>query len=281
MPKDSSGREFPKISIVIPSFNCVDYIERAIRSVVEQGYPLTELFIKDGGSQDGTVEIVKHYAKKYPKIINWISQKDRGQTDAINYGMKRVSGDILTYLNADDVYKLDALNLVGTYFKNHPKAMWVYGKGDIIDGDDKVIRRWVTSYKNFWLHYYSYTTLLVLNYISQMTCFWRKEAAEKVGEFDVTQNYVMDYDYWLRLGSHFKAGVISEYLASFRIIPTTKSSTGFIQQFEDEYNVAKKYTKNGLILSLHHLHNYLIVSIYSFLRFFHSFTSKGLKNVSE
>ncbi len=250
----------------MPSFNSVDYIERSIRSIVEQDYENVELLIKDGGSTDGTLDIIKHYSQKYPRIIKWISGKDKGQTNAINIGMRKVNGDILTYLNSDDVYKKRALKEVAEFFLKNPKIMWAYGKADIIDWDDKPIRRWITVYKNFWLRGYSYTTLLILNYISQMACFWRKEAAKDVGEFDEDQNFVMDYDYWLRLGDKFKAGVINEYLGSFRIVPSTKSSTGFVSQFKDEYEVAKKRTKNSLILSLHKIHYQLIILIYYILK---------------
>lgn len=255
----------PKISIVMPCFNTVDYIERSIRSVVEQDYSNIELFIKDGGSIDGTLDIIKFYAKKYPEIIRWVSGRDRGQADAINFGMNKVQGDILTYLNADDVYKKGVFKEVAKYFIENPGVMWVYGKADIIDMDDKKMRGWVTAYKNFWLKNYSYTTLLILNYISQMACFWRREAANQIGEFDIKQHYVMDYDYWLRLGEKFKAGVINKYLGSFRIVPTTKSSRGFVQQFKDEFEVAKKHTKSKIILLLHQMHYLLIITIYYIL----------------
>lgn len=250
----------------MPSFNAVDYIERSIRSVVEQDYKNVELFIKDGGSTDGTLDIIKFYAKKYPKLIRWTTGKDKGQADAINFGMRRVTGDILTYLNADDVYKMGALQLVAEYFKKNPGIMWLYGKADIIDGDDKEIRKWITAYKNFWLKNYSYTTLLILNYISQMTVFWRKQAAEEVGEFDIRQYLVLDYDYWLRLGKKYRAGVIDKYLASFRLTDANKSTLGFVKQFKDEFNVAKKYTQSNLILFLHSLHIKLIILVYFILK---------------
>lgn len=250
----------------MPCFNTVDYIERSIRSVVEQDYEELELFIKDGGSNDGTLDIIKFYAKKYPDIIKWVSRKDKGQADAINFGMNKVQGDILTYLNADDVYKKGVFKEVAKYFTENPGVMWAYGKADIINANDKEIRRWITIYKNFWLKNYSYSTLLVLNYISQMACFWRKEASRQVGEFDVSQHYVMDYDYWLRLGERFKAGIIDKYLGSFRIAPTTKSSSGFVNQFKDEYGVAKKHTNISLILFLHKIHYRLIIFIYYILK---------------
>lgn len=268
------------ISIVIPSFNTVDYIERSIRSVVEQDYPNVELFIKDGGSTDGTIEIIKYYADRYPKKIKWVSAKDRGQADAINLGMKKVNGDILAYLNSDDAYKKGTLQTVAEYFLKNPKVMWAYGKADIIDWDDKEIRKWITEYKNFWLRNYSYTTLLILNYISQMACFWRKEAAKNTGEFDTSQHYVMDYDYWLRLGKNYKAGVIDEYLASFRITPVNKGTIGFIRQFKDEFDVAKKFTSNSLIIFLHNIHYHLIILIYFLIKIFRDFSSKGFNEQS-
>lgn len=265
--KSEDKKNQPLISIVMPCWNVVDYIERSIRSVIEQDYPRFELFIKDGGSTDGTLDIIKNYAKKHPKKIKWASNKDKGQTDAINYGLKRVKGEILTYLNADDVYKPGTLNKIGNYFTDNKNTKWVYGMCDIIDGDDKIIREWITRYKNLWLKNYSYVTLLIVNYISQMTVFWRREAWQKTGDLDINQKYVMDYDYWLRLGKKYKPGFIPEYIASFRIIPTTKSSTGFLLQFKDEYNVARRYTKNKIILALHYLHYNLIITAYTVMKF--------------
>ncbi len=270
----------PKISVVMPCFNSVDYIERSIRSVVEQDYKNIELFIKDGGSNDGTVDIIKFYAKKYSNIITWISVEDKGQTDAINIGMKKVKGDILTYLNADDVYKLGALKEVAEYFANNPNVMWVFGKADIINFDDVEIRKWITQYKSFWLKNYSYNTLLILNYISQMATFWRKEAVKEIGDFDEKQYYVMDYDYWLRLGKKYKAGFINKYLASFRITLVNKSSTGFVKQFKDEFIVAKKNTNNSVILFLHTLHYNLIIFIYFILKLLSDFSPQKFQEQS-
>lgn len=263
----------PKISIVMPCFNSVDFIERSIRSVIEQNYENFELFIKDGGSDDGTVDIIRFYAKKYPNIVRWVSSKDKGQTDAINIGMEEVKGDILTYLNADDVYKKGTLEEVADFFIKNPSVMWVYGRADIINSDDVEIRRWITHYKNFWLSNYSYSTLLILNYISQMATFWRKDAAVNTGQFDITQHFVMDYDYWLRLGKRYKAGFINKYLASFRITAMNKSSTGFVKQFRDEFEVAKKYTDNSFIIFLHKLHYILIIFIYFILKILQNFSS--------
>ena len=107
-----------------------------------------------------------------------------------------------------------------------------------------------------------------------MSCFCRKEAAKEVGEFDINQHFVIDYDYWLRLGKKYKAGVINEYLSSFRITHSNKSTISFVQQFRDEFNVAKRFTNNNLILFLHLLHYNLIIFIYSTLKMIRNFTSR-------
>lgn len=255
----------------MPSYNGVNFIERAIKSVVEQDYPNFELFIKDGESEDGTLNIIKFYAKKYPKKIKWVSQKDNGQSAAVNYGISKVDGDVVAWLNCDDIYKPGALKAAAKYFSDNPKVMWAFGKCDIIDSDDKEIRSLITSYKNFWMERYNYQILLILNFISQMGVFWRKEVHEQVGLLDPKQFYVMDYDYWLRFGKVYKPGFINKYLASFRIIPSSKSSSGFIKQFQDELNISKKYTDNSLIIFLHKLHIKLITSTYKALVFLNKF----------
>src|SRR5258708_10450966 len=261
----------PKISVVMPSYNKASFIARSIESVVSQDYIYKELFIKDGGSTDGTVEIIKKFAKKYPKIIRWVSTKDKGQTDAINYGLKRVKGEILTYLNADDVYKPHAFFEVGNFFLKNGSVMWLCGRCDIIDENDIEVRKFITTYKNLGLFLYSYKSLLVLNYISHMACFFRKEAFLENGDFNLKYDYAMDYDYWLRLGQKYPPAILSTYLASFRTEKSTKSSKGYHKQFKEELEIAKKYTKNKLILKLHFIHYLLTIRVYSIINIFKYF----------
>lgn len=250
----------------MPCFNTGDYIERSIQSVMSQDYPYFDLYIKDGGSKDKTLQIIKRYAKKYPKKISWISKKDSGQTDAINYGIKKTSGEILAYLNADDVYKPGALKVIAKSFSKNPAIKWVIGKADIIDDNNQTIRGLITLYKNIWLNNYSYSTLLILNYISQMAVFWKRDVIKEIGLFDPKQYYVMDYEYWLRLGKKYPPLLLNEYIASFRIVSNSKSSTGFLKQFEDELRVAQKHSSNKLLLNLHRLHIKMITSIYRLMR---------------
>ncbi len=267
MVEKVNARGLPLISIIMPCFNGELHIQQAIESIISQDYSNIELFIKDGGSTDKTVKIIKEYAEKYPDIIKWVSQKDEGQTDAINFGLKKTTGEIIAYLNADDIYNPGAFKSINNYFRDNRSKMWVIGKCEIIDGNGKVIRELITTYKNFWLNKYSYQTLLVLNYVSQMSVFWRRDAMQKVGLFDPKQYYVMDYDYWLRLGKYYTPGLIPQNLARFRVVNSSKSSTGFITQFNDEYKVAKKYTKNKFLLNLHLLHIKMVTSVYQLMKF--------------
>jgi len=254
------GNNLPNISIVTPSFNQAGFIERTIKSVLSQDYPNFEYLVMDGGSTDGTVEILKKYGKK----ITWRSEKDEGQGDAINKGLKSAKGEIFAYLNSDDVLAPGALKTAADFFSKNPRTKWVFGKCRIIDENDREIRKLITNYKNFWLERYHYNTLLVLNYISQPAVFWRREASEKIGLFNNHYFWTLDYDYWLRLGKKYPPGFVNRYLANFRVHQLSKTSLG-IKNFLEEVEVAKQHTQNPLIVGLHYL-NFLSIAIgYSLL----------------
>ncbi len=250
----------PKVSIITPSFNQAEYIEKTIKSVLSQDYSNFEYIVMDGGSTDGTVEILKKYDKK----IIWRSEKDKGQGEAINKGLKLAKGEILAYLNSDDTYSPGALKKVAEFFIKNPKKIWVFGKCRIIDEKDKEIRKSITSYKNFWLSRYNYHTLLILNYISQPAVFWRREVYREIGEFNQEEYWELDYDYWLRLGKKYEPGFIDQYLANFRVHQEAKTSIG-VKHFLEEVEVAKRYTKNPFLIGLHYLNFLSIVFGYSLL----------------
>lgn len=246
---------FPKISIIIPSFNKVAYIEATLRSIIDQGYPNLEVIIQDGSSSDGTVEIIKKYARENPKLIKWESKKDKGQVDAINKGFSKANGELFTYINADDVYKDGALLEVGQYFRNNPKVSWITGYGDIIDRLGKVISSLVTSYKNFLLNLNKYQLLLIVNFLTQSSTFISREAYFKFGPFTGTKNYVMEYDLWLKLGKVQMPLVIKQPLSSFRMTDDNISATSAKELLKIDNQLVEKYTGNGLFLALHKLHN--------------------------
>jgi len=253
-------KNLPKVSIITPSYNQAEFIERTIKSVLLQNYPNLEYIIMDGGSTDGTVEILKKYSKK----IIWRSEKDKGQGDAINKGLKLAKGEILGYLNSDDVLAPGVLKLVVGFFVKNPKKRWVFGKCRIVDEKDKETRKWITAYKNFWLKRYDYRTLLILNYLSQPAVFWRREAYEKIGQFDTKEYWELDYDYWLRLGKKYQPGFINQYLANFRVHQKAKTAMD-LKHFLGEARVARKYTKNPILMGLHYLNFLSIVIGYSLL----------------
>lgn len=248
-------RLLPKISIVIPSYNKVSFIEDTLQSIVDQKYPNLEVIIQDGGSTDGTLEVIKKYASKYPDVFNFVSKRDKGQVDAINKGLRKATGEIVSYINADDIYKQGAFLAVGRYFQKTPGVLWVTGYGDIIDGEGKVISSWVSKYKNKLLVTSDYRLLLMVNYVSQPATFLSRKAYRKYGPFTGTKNYVMEYDLWLKLGKVQMPGVIKRVLASFRLAEGSISTTAFKKLLELDQKISGQYTNNRLILSLHRLHN--------------------------
>lgn len=251
----SRKSNLPKISIVVPSLNKVDFIDKTLDSIVSQEYPNLQVIIQDGGSTDGTLEIIKKYAKRYSGFISWDSRKDKGQVDAINNGLIKAKGQILTYINADDVYKMGALNKVGEYFTKNPKALWVAGKGDMIDERGKEISPWITSYKNFLLTINYYPLLLIVNYLMQPSVFLSRKAFEKYGPFIGTEIGVIEYDLWLKIGKVKMPKVLDKTLSSFRIYKGSISTKEFKKVLLADEQIAKKYTQNPLILLLHYMHN--------------------------
>jgi len=256
--------DFPRISIITPSFNQGGFIERTIESVLSQNYPKLEYIVMDGGSTDETIKILKSYGKK----IIWKSEKDKGQAEAVNKGLKIATGEIVAYLNSDDIYEKNTLFKVANYFLKDPERKWIFAKCRIIDKNGKEIRKGITGYKNFFLKRYNYNTLLILNYISQPAVFWKKEVVKEIGYFKTGEYYNLDYEYWLRIGKKFKPGFINEYLASFRVHNKAKSGSSFFNHYWQEFRVAGRFTKNPLILSLHFLNFLTIILIYNLLRFF-------------
>ena len=254
----SAARPLPRVSIITPSFNQGRFIEATIESVLGQGYPDIEYFVIDGGSTDGTVDILRQFDGR----LRWISEPDRGQAHAINKGLRMASGDVIGYLNSDDLYEPGALRQVGSFFAANPAAHWVTGLCRTIDVRGAEIRKPITFYKNLWLRLRSYRALLVLDYVSQPATFWTRNAVETIGEFDESLRYAMDYDYSLRAGRTFRLFVLREYLASFRVHPESKAGSSANAQFDADLAIARRHTDSRLLLALHAVHNALIVAIY-------------------
>lgn len=245
----------PKISIVIPSYNKADFIYETLDSIAIQKYENKEVIIQDGGSSDGTVDIIKSFHAKYPKLFKWESKKDKGQLDAINKGMNKATGDIVTYINADDVYTEGALEAVAKAYMNNPNRLWFAGKSKLIDGNSKEISPWVNYYKNILLKLNNYTFLLMVNYLMQPSVFITKKAYEKNAPFTGNERFILEYDMWLKLGRQEMPVVIDEEITKFRFEPGTISARQSKYLLECDLEVVKEYTSNELLLMIHKLHN--------------------------
>lgn len=248
----------PKISIVVPSYNKIDFVEQTLKSIFSQKYNNLEVIIQDGGSTDGTLDVIKRFAKRYP--IVWESKKDKGQLDAINKGLKKAKGDILTYINADDCYKPGALKVVANVYnfnsyKKSPKSLWFVGGGIVVNEKGKEIAKVISWYKKLLLGLNLRSLLLTTNYMVQPSVFFTKEAYKKYGPFVGTSDFVTEYDFWLKLANVSMPVVIKKDISKFRIEPGTKTKRMFKKLLFEDVRIVKKYTDNPLILFLHELHN--------------------------
>lgn len=201
------------ISIVTPSYNQGQYIERTIQSVLTQGLTHVEYVVMDGGSQDETLEILKRYENQ----LKYISEKDKGQADAVNKGLKLVTGEIIGWLNSDDIYYPGAFKKVEDYFAQHPEIDVVYGDAYHIDQFDAIIEKYPTES-------WDIERLKKTCFISQPTVFWRRRVLERYGYLNTELHFCLDYEYWLRLallGVRF--GYLQEILAGSRLYPQTKT----------------------------------------------------------
>jgi glycosyltransferase involved in cell wall biosynthesis len=257
MSKRENSYSFPKISIVIPSLNKVKYIGETLESITSQNYPNLEVIIQDGGSVDGTLEIIKKYSAKYPKIIKWESKKDKGQLSAITIGMKKAKGEILAYINADDIYKNGTFMKVANQYLKERGCLWFAGYGDMIDSKGKKIAILTAVYKRILTIINYYPLLLLVNYIMQPSVFLTKRAYVRYGPFTGTGNFILEYDMWLKLGREEMPNLVPFGLASFRMSEGNISSRQYSVVLEEDMEVVQKYTNNRLILVLHKLHNYL------------------------
>jgi glycosyltransferase involved in cell wall biosynthesis len=227
-----------RISIVTPSFNQATFIGRTIESVLrQQGDFDLEYRVVDGGSTDATLDVLRRYGDR----LTWTSAADRGQSDAVNQGLRVATGDVVGWLNSDDVLLPGALDRVAALFRANPRVGWVHGRCEVIDPDDRVIRRWVSAYKHWCSLHYSYARLLTENFISQMTVFWRRELMERVGYLDEDLHLAMDYDLWLRLAKAGDPAYIPQRIACFRWYPSSKSGAQFRRQFQEECAIAERH----------------------------------------
>jgi glycosyltransferase involved in cell wall biosynthesis len=257
-----------KISIITPSYNQASFLKETVESVLNQevGIPVEHIIV-DGGSTDGTVDYLKSLGNK----VTWVSERDKGQADAVNKGVRMASGDIIGWLNSDDIYLPGALQSVTGYFRQHPDCRWVYGRCRIIDSSGKEQWKWITGYKNLRLRKFTFDKLLRENFISQPAVFFRKEIFEEAGMLNTDLHYAMDYDLWLRFARLSPAGVLNSYLADFRRHGSSKSEQGFRDQFFEQYAVALNYHPSSFNRVIHRFNIFKIITSYRLINLFTRF----------
>lgn len=247
----------PLISIVIPSYNKFRYIEQTLKSIFSQKYSRFEVIIQDGGSNDGTIEVIKKYVRKYPKLIKFESRQDNGQLDALNKGIKKAKGDIITFINADDEYDKQAFESIVGHFIENPNSLWFAGKGTVINEKGEEIAKLTSFYKNFLLLLNRFNILLSVNYLIQPSVFITKKAIKKYGIFTGTDFSVMEYDMWLKIGRDEMPVIVNKNISKFRVDKNTKTSKGFNKILMEDEKIVARYTKNKLVLIIHKFHNWL------------------------
>lgn len=249
----------PRISIVTPSLNQGEYIGRTIRSVLDQQAGVNvEHIVVDGGSTDQTPEVLRRFEGQ----IHVISGSDRGMSDALNKGFSRCRGEIIGWLNSDDVYLPGCIRKVTDYFALHPDCQWLYGQCIMIGENDREVRRWITRYKNRKAAQFSFRRLLIENYISQPAVFFRKSFLESAGLLDISLKTAMDYDLWLRFALRSEPGVIHDPLAAFRVHRKSLSANNYRSQFEEQYRIHARYDHRRFLLFRHRIMITFIVMIY-------------------
>jgi len=218
----------PRVSIVTPSFMQARYIGRTIESVLGQSYPDLEYFIQDGGSQDGTVEVLKGYANR---LAGWESQPDGGQSQAINLGFAHTTGEIMAWLNSDDMLLPGAIHTIVDYFNRHPEVDVVYGDRLLIDESDMEIGRWI-------MPGHDSEVLSWADYVPQETLFWRRRIWDKVGgQIDESFKFAMDWDLLVRFrGAGARFAHIPRFLGAFRIHEHQKTSASINEIGHKEMN---------------------------------------------
>lgn len=218
--------KLPKITVVTPSYNQDKYLEKTILSILGQNYPHLEYIVLDGGSTDNSTRIIQKYADH---ISYWRSASDGGQASAIAEGFEMACGDILCWINSDDMLLPGTLFYVGRFFAQHPKKQWLIGSSVEIDENDRIIR-----YKKAFPVSFNVMASVAMGFCQQ-SCFWRRELYEHVGGLNRDRRFCMDYDLFIRFVNIAKPKWTNRRLGVFRKHSEAKTSQlDSVKQYEDK-----------------------------------------------
>ncbi len=228
------GTGLPSISLVTPSLNQGKFLRATIESVLSQAYPFLDYFVQDGGSTDETLSILEEYRDRVPSV----SEKDAGQADAINRGLARAGGDVLAYLNSDDLLLPGALQAVGEAFAEGPELVLVYGRASLIDAGGARLGSWMTQA-------FDPERLADYCFIAQPAAFWRRQVLSEIGPFDGSLHHTMDYDYWLRIAERYtpeRIRYLDRELAAARFHPGAKTVAGWNRALDEILELVMRRT---------------------------------------
>jgi glycosyltransferase involved in cell wall biosynthesis len=226
------GRAWPRVSIVTPSYNQGPFLEGTIRSVLLQGYPNLEYVIIDGGSHDESLEIIRKYS---PWLAFWVSEPDGGQSAAIDRGFSHASGEVLGWLNSDDVYEPGALERVATHLSRMPGCGLVYGRGSYIDTNSRRTRGCD------WIRAFDRQRFLTFNFILQPAAFWRHWLWEETGGLESGLHWAMDWDWFIRATARICPDYLPIELARFRLRPGIKTLSGGRRRAAEVAEVSRRH----------------------------------------
>ncbi|CAN5595449.1 glycosyltransferase family 2 protein [soil metagenome] len=228
--------ELPTVSIVTPSYNHAPYIESTVRSVLDQHYPKLEYVVMDGGSKDGTVEILRRLYDQSAGAFSWVSEPDSGQSSAVNQGFAKTTGEILGWVNSDDRLKPGAIDTAVRYLADHPEIACVYGDADFILADGSYLCACANLEpfnRRRLLHY--------TDFIVQPAAFFRRSAFDAVGGLDATLNFAMDYDLFLKMAMKFEFAYLPQTWAEYRWLGVNKSALGSWRRLEEVRRVTQRH----------------------------------------
>lgn len=229
-----------KFSIITPSYNQGQFIEKTFKRILDQKINFNlEYILIDAVSTDDTANIVRKYKPKFLKAgidFVYICEKDKGQSDAINKGWGKATGDILTYINSDDYYEPRVLDQVVSFFEKNPQIMWAYGGWNLVNKDGEL-------YKSINPKKYSKAKLLNYCNIGQPSCFFRRNLLEKTGFLNQDLHLAMDYDLWLKFAAKYPAGIIKATISNMRYYADAKSGARTSEQLKETLGLSKIYTK--------------------------------------
>lgn len=232
-----------KVTVIMPSYNQEAFIRASLDSVLVQDPQPLEVLVFDGGSTDDTVSILESYGEQ----IEFVSKPDEGQADAINQGLQRAKGDILAYLNSDDIYYPHTLARVTRHFEIHDDCAALYGDAWHLHEDGSIMRSYHTER-------WDYTRLFDTCFLCQPAVFWRREVMERFGLFDPSLRFAIDYEYWLRVGQRIAFHYLEErYLAGSRLHDATKTLKHAVEAHRESLEVVMRYCPEPPYAWLMHL----------------------------